>query len=60
MIGAQIDFLPNSPQLTGPKGEHMARGKTSLTDLCWELRLSGSPTGMVFSMKVRDEWVLPW
>ena len=57
-MGAQIHFLPDEPQLTGPKGEPMGGGKTSPTDHCSEQRLPGLQTGAVFSMKVRDKQVL--
>ena len=57
-MGAQIHFLPDGPQLTGPKGEPMGGGKTSPTDHCSEQRLPGLQTGAVFSMKVRDKQVL--
>ena len=59
-MGVQIHFLTDRPQLTGPKGEPMGGGKTSPTNPCWELRLPGLQMGTVFSMKVRDEPVLPW
>ena len=52
-MGAQIYFLPNGLQLTGPKGESMGGGKTSPTDPCWEPRLPGLQTGAVFSIAVR-------
>ena len=39
----------------------MGRGKTSLTEPCWKKkRLTGLQMGAVFSMLVRDEWVLSW
>ena len=50
--GAQIYFLPDRPQLTGPKGEPMDGEKTSLTEPCQQLRLPGIQMGEVFSMKV--------
>ena len=53
-MGPQIYFLPNGPQLTGPKGE------TSQTDPCQKLRLPGLQMGAVFSIKVRDKQVLLW
>jgi len=60
-MGAQIHFLPGRPQLTGLKlGEPMGGGKTSPTAPCWGPRLPGLQTGVVFSMKVRDKWVLLW
>jgi hypothetical protein len=59
-MGAQIDFLPDGLQLTGPKREPMGEGKTSPNNLCQELRLPGLQMGAVFSMKVRGKWVLLW
>ena len=57
-VGAQIHFLLDGPQLTGPKGEPMGGGKTSPTDPCQEPKLPGLQTGAVFSMLVRNKWVL--
>ena len=58
-MGAQIHFLPDGQQLTGPKEEPMGRGKTSPTDPCKEPRIPGLQMESVFSMKIIDEWVLP-
>jgi hypothetical protein len=38
----------------------MSGGKTSRTDLCRRPRLHALQIRAVFSMLVRDEWVLPW
>jgi hypothetical protein len=54
---AKIPFLPDRTQLTGPKGEPMGGGETFLTDHCQEPDLQ---MAALFSMKDRDEWLLPW
>jgi hypothetical protein len=53
-------FLPDGPQLTGPKEEPTGGEKTFPTDPCQELGLPALQMGAVFSMKVREEQVLLW
>jgi hypothetical protein len=59
-MGAQIYFLPDRPQLTGPGRKPIDARKISLIDLCQNPRLPGLQMRAIFFMNVRDKQVLLW